>query len=67
VEPVKQHRLAHGQLNSVGYERSNRKAASPVGPAIIAGVAWGGGRWSYQPVYNSSGSYVRQTYVNACS
>ena len=24
-------RLAHGQLNSVGYERSNRKAASPVG------------------------------------
>jgi len=31
VEPVKQHRLAHGQPNSVGYERSNRKAASPVG------------------------------------
>jgi hypothetical protein len=57
VEPVKQHRLAHGQLNSVGYERSNRKAASPVG----------GGCWSYQPVYNSSGSYVRQIYVNACS
>jgi hypothetical protein len=30
-KPVKQHRVAHGQLNSVGYERSNRKAASPVG------------------------------------
>jgi hypothetical protein len=67
VEPVKQHRLAHGQLNSVGYERSNRKAASPVGTDDRRGVAWGGRCWSYQPVYNSSGSYIGQAYVNACS
>jgi hypothetical protein len=37
------------------------------GPAIVAGAAWGGGCWSYQPVYNSWGSYIGQAYVNACS
>ncbi len=30
------------------------------GPAIVAGVAWGGGCWSDEPIYNSSGSYIGQ-------
>jgi hypothetical protein len=37
------------------------------GPAVVAGAAWGAGCWSYQPVYDSSGNYLGQAYVNFCS
>jgi hypothetical protein len=37
------------------------------GPAIVAGAAWGGGCWSYRPVYDTWGSYLGQAYVNLCS
>src|SRR3984885_7606876 len=37
---------------------ADKKGRLARGAGDHRGVAWGGGCWSYQPVYNSSGSYV---------